>query len=88
MGIVNAMDFADRKLIFEDMRRRAISAGFMRFDGDGVMVLELADDAQAKTKPKAASRPEPGDALPGLEGRQGGDGQVQSPIVGADASRG
>ncbi len=71
------MDAADRKLVWDDMLKRARAAGFVQFDGDGVAVLVLDD---AEKKPATKSRRDPaGDALPGLQGRQGGDGQGQGP---------
>jgi hypothetical protein len=74
---------ANRQLIWNDLLKRAKAAGFVRFDHAGVAVLVLEDAAatsQADTHPGRSTAGHPpgdvreGDALPGFQGGQGGQG--------------
>ena len=68
---------AEHTTAFATLRSVAAAAGLLtKFDAEGVLVIAIPDAPDEKTD----SRPTPpGDAPPGLEGRQGGDGQSQGP---------
>jgi hypothetical protein len=86
LAYLSVMDHVARLAVWQETLRRAKADGFLTFVSSDVAILRL-DHAEAPAKTDQAARcPEPGDALPGFEGRGLGDGQGQSPDIGAGPS--